>query len=314
METKLKKQIVDAARKYCGENRLGQDEIATIAGISPGYINSMFKGKETHKAGKDNEAIISDKTYRKLAQAIKFPLEKEYWETIETSQYLSIKATLITAKANGRTAMIIGSTGCGKTYTVNNFCIDYPVNTFRLTMSCLYTLQDVLNELCEKLKITTKGNKLHKMNRVIERLRNIKLEGGKPIIIFDEAENMGIALLKMLKGLYDGIKNYCSIVLIGTNQLTDKLNKLKTRDKDGIPQFCRRFKAGKVELKEVQKKEMAGFFENFGIADKNFIDLLLSMAENYGELNDYLEPAFKEADRLEQPLDIDLFRMIYDLK
>ena len=314
MNKDLKQQVAEAAIEYCNTNNLSQEDIAGMAGINLAYINGMFTGKHTHKAGKNKVLDIKDKYYISLAKTIGFALEKQYWNTVETSQYIDIRAALASAKVTGRTAMIIGDTGTGKTYTIDEFCQNYPTGTIRLTMSSLYTLNDVLNELCDKLKVPAKGSKLSKLQKIAGALKKMQLNKEKPIVILDEAENMGVSLLKMIKGLYDAIKGVCAIVLVGTSELTDKLDRMKEKGKPGMPQFCRRFKAGTIELKDIKQEALKSFLKELGINDADLISLLVELADNFGELNDYLEPALIEADKKGVELDVELFRLIYNLK
>ena len=253
METTVKQQIVDAAKDYVTNNQLTQEAIADRSGVNISYINAMFKGNFFIKAGAKN-VDIKESYFKKLAKAIGYTFEPVYWELIETAQYLQIYTELLDAKNSGRMKMIIGSTGCGKTYTVNRFVMDCPNNTYRITVSSLHDLNDIINELCELLNITPSGSRVSRLKKIASKLRGIKLENGKPILILDEAENLRLPALKMLKALYDAIKDFCSIVLIGTNQLPDKLDVLNEKNIEGIPQFCRRFKAGKRDIFDINKK------------------------------------------------------------
>src|SRR5690606_24446884 len=112
--------------------------------------------------------------------------------------------------------------------------------------------------------------------------------------------------------MYDGIVNHASIMLIGTPELIDKMERLKRKEKDGMPQFCRRFKAGTWTLPSIDKQaEFSKFFASVGIQDKGLRNLLYQVADNYGELHDYLEPALKKADQMGEELTEELFRLIY---
>jgi type II secretory pathway predicted ATPase ExeA len=69
----------------------------------------------------------------------------------------------------------------------------------------------------------------NRVDKIIAKLREIKMNGGQPIVIFDEAENLEISVLKMIKALFDALKDYCSLVMIGTPQLLEKLTNKKSK-------------------------------------------------------------------------------------
>ena len=311
MEQNVKHQIVEAVKNYMADNGLVQEAMADRAGVNVGYVNALLQGNYFVKV-KNKEIPVKDSYFVKLAKAVGYQVEKVYWHHVETCQYLQIQTELLDAKSGGRTKMIIGETGCGKTYTVDKFVFSYPVNTFRITVSDMHRLNDILEELCELMRIVPSGSRVSRLRKIAGKLKSIKDSGGKPIVIIDEAENLKLPALKMLKGFYDAIRAYASIVLIGTSQLTRKLEILEEKDVDGIPQFCRRFKAGKREIAEIRKDAMyAPFFES--IEDDHVRQLVETLASNYGELNDYLEPALRDADRSGCALNENFFRHLFGL-
>jgi hypothetical protein len=101
-------------------------------------------------------------------------------------------------------------------------------------------------------------------------------------------------------------------VLIGTDQLLNKIERLRGKNEDGMPQLYRRFKAGKREIRSINKETMfAPFLEK--IADENLRRMVTGLADNYGELNDYIEPALREAGHHGEPLTENFFRMLYKI-
>jgi DNA transposition AAA+ family ATPase len=310
MTLEQKQKLVADAAKYIADNKLSQRVFANSAGINPGYLNQMLNGKTTTKAG-DKEVEIADKYFVKLGEAIGSKPNDAVWGVLKTPQYKQISFELITAKETGSTRTIIGETGCGKTMVTDLFVKKYPQYTYRITASRMHNLTDIINELLHAMAIPELGSKASRMKKMIEFLKDIKHNGGNPCIIIDESENIKTPVFGLLKGLYDGVKNYCSITMIGTPELITKIESMKRREKDGMPQFYRRFKAGVRRIESIDKR-FPEFMEKY-VSDKGVARMLLDMCENYGELNDYLEPALKEAQRLGEPLTEDLFRKIYNL-
>jgi DNA transposition AAA+ family ATPase len=310
MQQTLKTQIVTAAKQYMELHKLSQNDLAKQAGINQGYLSLMLKEQFTTIVN-NKEVPIGDKWFAQLAEYIKYNLVVPVWKTVGTPQFVRIIDALVLSKATGRAAMVVGSTGAGKSYAVDAFLNKNPNHSYRITVSSLYRLRDIITELGELLGIEYAFSNKAKVDAVCKKLIDIKRTGGNPILIIDEGENMKMPVLHMVKALYDVLKNHCSIVIIGTEELLTKLIKMKTKGKDGMPQLYRRFKAGCVSLSDSQKFD--AFYSQLGIDDKGLQKLLNSLCENYGELNDYLEPALKHAQQQGQPLTEELFRLMYNL-
>jgi len=311
MELNVKTQIVDAAKNYAENNALSQEAVAEKAGMNISYVNAMFRGNFYLKLSNGKSVKIKDSYFRKLAKAAGHNFETVFWETVETPQYLQIYAELADAKRSGRAKMLIGETGCGKTYTIDRFINDNPVHVYRITVSDLYSVNDIVDELCELLNVTAAGRPVAKLKKIARKFNNIKLDGGKPVLIVDEAENLNKKALRAFKGLYDAVRDFCPIVLVGTGDLSDRLDKLNDKKEPGIPQFVRRFKAGRRNIISVDKRMFAPFFVR--VEDEDVRTLIETLSCNYGDLNSYIEPALREAAETKEELTEERFRFQFGL-
>lgn len=251
---------------------------------------------------------------------------KQFWHTEATIQFQEIIDTLTKCKRRGTTSLLIAPTGHCKTYSIDKFCEKNPEHTYRITVNNLYKLRDLIYELADMTgakpytihKQISRSHKLT-MDSIVKQLKNIKADGGKPIIIIDEGENMEISLLKVMKGLYDRLKDHCAIVLIGTHRLVGRMLNINERggslrQREALPELYRRFKAFHRNITPINKKrDFKAFFSKYIPAEKGLQNLLCELCENYGELHDYLTPALEEADEKGIPLTEDLFRIIYNL-
>lgn len=308
MKQDLNIKVSEALKEYAKEKELSQDQLSTVTGLNVSYINAILK-KETH-IGKTK---IKDTYYLSIAKTIGLNLEsKTYWQHQDTVQYQQIFTELLDAKVSGRPKMIIGATGCSKTYTVDRFLQQVPNETYKITLSSLFKLNDVLDELSDKFNIEHTYNKHNRLKKIGYRLWSKQIRGQQPVVIFDEAENATVPTLRMIKAFYDEAHPYCSIVLIGTPQLLKKLDKLREKDVDGMAQFYRRFKAGIREVKSISKsQDYKAFLDT--VEDKHLRTLISTMSDNYGELNAYLEYALREADRSGVPLTERFFSSLFAL-
>lgn len=300
--TNQKEQITQALNTYIAQHGISANEIVKRTGVNESYISSIRNGETT--VGKSE---IKDKWYLLLADFLGVKLQKEYWTMRETPQLYRMLATLEDAKENGTTNIVIGETGCGKTYISNLFIKANPIDTFKVVVGSLDTIGDLLDKVIDVLKIATPKTKSKKIGEIAKKLKQLKLEGQKPHLIFDECEYMKQPALCSMKELYDALFGICGITLIGTSQLIDNLEKLRKKNRAGIPQFYRRVKFGIRELPTIDRT-----FSDFlsDIEDKKLLNFLKSNCDNYGELHDVLVPAMKEADRTGNPLTEDFVRTI----
>lgn len=306
MENALKDRIMSAAADYLRNNGLTAAELCRRAGVSPSYFSTASGGKYTYQ-----NTEIGDIFFRKIAAAISFQLEVSYWQHVDTKQYMQTTNTLEEARDRCEARMILGETGCGKTYALDRFCGANPVGVYRVTVNDCDTLRDLLDELVKLLRIDTKAKNGSLLRCICRELRERAMRGERPILIFDEVENLKRTGIKALKAVYDGVRYVVPVVLIGTPEFDTALQSMKNKGVKGMAQFIRRFKAGQVALAPIDRR----FTEFMGqIKDESLRQLLSRLADNYGELHDYLERAIREAEELNEPLSVDLFRAIYNIK
>lgn len=310
MNIETKKQIAEAADKYIKEQGVSQNDLAKKDGIS--YLSRIINGYLTYMCPKEKiEKEIKDMYFESLAKHIGF--KKEYWHTVNNvPQFQDVISELIEAKENSVTRVIFGAPGSGKTFAVEKFYKVNPVATFVIT--CFRP--DKLKNLVEKIERAMNldsfdGDVPNRIDRINEALYIASRQGHKPVIIFDEAENLTATTLPAIKDIYDAVFRNCGIVLIGTNQLKKKLDKMKEKDKDGIPQLYSRLKAGFRHLNDIDRS-FDMFFKEFPV-NAEVKKTLLKYVENYRELNRYLEDAFRQADEMNLPLTDELFRQIHKL-
>jgi len=297
-----KQQITEALNDYIITHNISANEIVKRSGVNESYISSIRNGETTVC-----KSEIKDKWYNTIADFIGLKLTKEYWQMQETPQLMRMLSTLEDAKENGQTNIIIGETGCGKSYISDLFLRANPVDTFKIVVGSLDTIGDLLDKVIDILKIATPKTKSKKIGEIAKRLKQLKLEGHKPHLIFDECEYMKQPALCSMKELYDALIGICGITLIGTSQLIDNLDKLRKKNRSGIPQFYRRVKFGIRELPTIDRSYTM-FLES--ITDKNLRNFLKQQCDNYGELHDVLVPAMKEAERTGNELTEDFVRTI----
>ena len=306
-----KQQIVKAAQGYMSDKGISQNELAKLTGVNASYLSSIMKGVFTFTNSRTGEeSPIADKWFQAIADRIGLKLTKEYWPLVKTEQFVDIVKELTEAKESATTRIIVGETGCGKSYTVDRFRQAYPQGTYVVTCNQNDTISDLIRKMQKVLKVSFDGSVSYRIDRISMELSRIADNGQHPVLIFDEAEYLTVRGLLSIKTIYDYLKGICGIVMIGTTDILDKLERSKRRE--GMPQFIRRFKAGIRNVRPIDRT-FAKFFDGRGYT-KDLINLLRMNADNYGELADYLEPALREADAQGKPLTKEFFESMFYLQ
>lgn len=311
MKQEEKQAIAQAAVTYMKDKGLSQNEFCRHTGVNTSYMSNIVNGVFTFKnarTGKDSD--IDDKWFAAIADKIGYTLEKEYWPLVETDQFIDIAKELTEAKWSATTRILVGETGCGKSYTVERFTRAYPQGTYVVTCNKNDSITDLVRKIQTALRCNYEGSNSYKIDRISGELSRTYDCGYSPIIIFDEAEYLSVTGLLSIKTIYDYLRNMCSIVLIGTEDILNKLE--RSRKKEGMPQFIRRFKAGIRCIRPIDRT-FTPFLAGKGYS-KELCRLLHENADNYGELADYLEPAIREADRQGVPLTEDFFKSMFYLQ
>jgi DNA transposition AAA+ family ATPase len=312
MENTTKQEIVAALINYMDEHNMTQADVATRSKVRKEYISIMLKPDSNfmYDAG-GSQGFIPSKHFNAIADLVGYKTEKEYWQTQPTEQTAAILANLEDARNNHLTLTIVGETGSGKSYNARLFASKHPIDTFIITAGSSDTLGDLINKIVEELNLHSTGNsKSTKLRWIARKMEMLKNYNHKPMIIIDEAEYLKQAALCAMKELYDNLNEFCSLVFIGTEQIVDNIERLKKRNKSGIPQFHRRIKFGLRILPNIDRSYKLFISD---IEDRELKKFILRNCSNYGELHDVIVPATREADRLQVPLSMDLVRKVLNL-
>lgn len=305
MKTEIKHNITQALESYLVLHEMSANEFVKKFGINESYISNVRNKSFTIGATE-----IAPKWFEKIAQAIGYQLVKQYWKPVATNQMQFELSVLEDAKQSGTTNVIIGETGAGKSYVAKLFANQHPLDVFIVKVGSSDNLSDLIDKILEKAKIPHAKTKSKNINGIIKHMQKLKFDGQKPMIVFDESEYMKQPTLGMMKEFYDDLSGHCSLIMIGTDELLDNLDKLRKRKKAGMRQFYRRIKFGIRVLPNIDRS-FNGFLED--VQDKKLKAFLKANCENYGELHDCLVPAMREADRTGEELTEDFVRKVLNM-
>lgn len=311
METSLKDQISEGARRYLAETGASQRQLARLCDVNPSYLSNILNRVYECRTGKDKKVEIKEKYFRAIAAVVGIKTVVSYWPHINTPQYMEAMEALLDARERQCAKMILGETGCGKTYAVNTFCSRYPSDTVRLTVMGDDHVKDLVEGMADQLGIKPPRRTNSTLRKVCRELRAISDKGRKLTVVIDEAENTKGAGIKAYKAIYDATNGFCGFVLVATPEIEKNLTRFERHgNMNGIPQFRRRFKANTVRLSPVEHT-YADFLEQ--VSDPDLRHTLTALCDNYGELHDYLEPVLRETAERGIPLTDEFFRIKYKI-
>jgi type II secretory pathway predicted ATPase ExeA len=238
----------------------------------------------------------------------------QHWKGFLTLQRKEIVVALKEAKEHQKAILVISPTGLGKSDTVKLFLEQNPQDTFVITVGDSFKLEHVIHNMAQQVGAVVEphGYKAvphrDKLQAIADRLAEISIAGGYPVIILDEAENLKPSVLKTIKELYDAIIDYCGIVMIGTDQILDSLLNRRNKNRMSVPQLYRRFKAGIRNISALNKgRDFKAFFDCYIPNQPNIQAHLIERADNYGELHDFLEPVLRHCANKGVPVTEELF-------
>ena len=311
MKESIKQAISNGVQNYMDLHSINQITVARKANVPKEHLSSILKGVFTYSAGNDKVGDIPDKHFNNLAELIEFQIVKKLWRNRNTSQLTQMLAILEESKNEAFTRVIIGATGSGKSHIIDLYKRQNPADVFSVKVGHTDTLKDLLWKVAEALRVPKRTQKSQLIRDISLSLKALYHNGRKPQLIFDESEYMKTSALCSIKEFYDYLDKYCSIVLIGTDQLINEIDKLRRRDAKGIPQLYRRIKFGVRTLPQIDRR-----FEIFlkDIKDQNLRKFLQNKCENYGELHDVLVPCMIEAERLGDPLTLGLVKKVLNIE
>lgn len=310
MTNELKDNIIQALESYIKINNLNQDDVASLSGVNARYIIEMRKGNYSIKT-KDKEVFIANKYFNRVAELIGFQTEKQYWKTQATPQLKEILATLQDAKDNGEVAVLIGETGCGKTFSLELFKSKYRNEVFSIKVGSSDNLADIVDKMLTELRLPAeRKTKSAKLRQIAKHMKSLSENGLDPVFAFDESEYMKQPALCSFKELFDYLNEWCSLVLVGTSQLTENIDKLRKKNKAGIPQLYRRIKFRIRNLSPIDRR-----FQDFlNEVDNETAKWLRDNCDNYGELHDVLVPVMRESDRTGKKLNLEFLKIVLGLQ
>ncbi|MDZ4147845.1 MAG: AAA family ATPase [Flavobacteriaceae bacterium] len=300
-----KKEVVpQAIDRYLNENNVTQVALASLAGVDKAYVNQIAKGN-TH-IGK---ALIADKYYEAIAEAIGIKLDKTYWQHFNTFNFKQQILTFEQARAGKKRLGIDGDTGLGKTYAATIYKRRYPSRVFLVKCSGIENSKEFAVNIATEVGVTPIGTKGKIIKEVCKKLRML---GDNPILIIDEFENSKAGNIPTIKAIADELEGHAAVVIIGID-VQKMLQKGAERRKNGFIQTNRRWSFGWSFLDPSIGEDIRLICNELGILNKPAQNWLISRVKDFDSLKNICTTTLREAEKTDEEVSVALLNDLFPL-
>lgn len=269
-----------------------QSELARKTRISKANISHIASG-----GWKDR--VISDAQWQKLNSFF------GHTQHINTANFLNITNACQAAQKEKRTIGVDGYTGAGKSYALEAYSRKH-ANVFLIRCRRSMGVKSFIEETARQIGVKDSGRVYDIENRIIEKIESLSQPA---LIIFDECEYLKPAALDSIKTLTQELGGTCGIIVCGI--IKQWLERMATRDKQGMPQFLRRIGHSWVMMKEVKNSEIRKFCNDNNITDSEVINMMIRDCTNYDMLQRYVKDLTKVSVRAETPVNAQLYANLF---
>lgn len=199
--------------EFKAKSGMNQTQLARGIGTSPASISMYLNGTYADKGG--NYETIEPKIEAFLeVQESKAQREELVLGFVETKTTRRIAEVMRDAHEAGEIAVIYGQAGLGKTQAVKNYCEKHGAILIEANPS--FTALVLMKKLAASVKLPTSGT----LNDLFEETA-YRLGGSERLIVVDEAENLPLRALEIIRRLHD--ETGCGLVLSGMPRLVANL-------------------------------------------------------------------------------------------
>lgn len=210
INTALQQRLID----FKAKSGLNQTQLARGIGCAPAAVSMYLSGTYADKGG--NYETIEPKIEAYLdVQESKAQREELHINFVSTRTTRRIAEVMRDAHEGGEVAVIYGQAGLGKTQAVKHYCEQNPAAVL-IEANPSFTALVLMRKLATACKLVNTGSLNDLFEAVADRLR----DSGR-LIVVDEAENLPLRALEILRRLHDDTG--CGLVMSGMPKLVANL-------------------------------------------------------------------------------------------
>ena len=261
IDNSTKEQIKAQLSNFC-ENAGSANKAQVQLQVSGATISKMINGKHQD---------IADDMWRKMAAKLGMSLVEE-WKHAETTPYRVFTWVFNDSQRYANVYGVTCEPGSGKTYTLDRYRTSYP-NVFyakcQRKSSESEMLINILSSMGKKASNRHVHYLLNEVLKVVERVET-------PVIIIDELEKVPPNTLFAVIDLYNLLEHKCGIVLLGTPNLKERVERGVRLGKMCFNELHSRIGGRFIEVPAPTTKDGAAVVLANGIANQLEINKILN--------------------------------------
>lgn len=274
MNAGIKKELQALVNEWLEQGEgYTQTELSRKTGVQKTYLSLIANGKY-------DDRHPSDQQWHKLQRFFKHTV---HWNTPE---YEQIIGACRRAQQEAIRVGVDGYTGLGKTYSLNRYAKQ---NTDVYLVMCRPSMgvRAFIMEVAKAVGIERPTGDVYSLECAI--VDKVERNPRQALLIFDEAEYLKPKSWNSLKTLCDLLEGKIGIVVSGI--IREQIEKLASRNKQGMPQIRRRFSHKWLSLPSISSAVVRKIAKDSGITDRHALDWLKTNVESYDALRAIIEDA-----------------------
>ena len=213
MTNKVNEALQQKLAEFKAKSGMNQTMLARGIGVSPASISMYLNDTYAAKGGKYETIEPKIEAFLEVQES-KAQREELVLGFVETKTTRRIAEVMRDAHEAGEIAVIYGQAGLGKTQAVKNYCEKHGAILIEANPS--FTALVLMKKLAASVKLPTSGT----LNDLFEETA-YRLGGSERLIVVDEAENLPLRALEIVRRLHD--ETGCGLVLSGMPRLVANL-------------------------------------------------------------------------------------------
>ncbi len=202
------------------------------------------------------EGTLTDPEWIRLSRKLKIDVHERKWNLARTDVFTMIEEDILFCKEHSKAKICVDECGIGKTFTAK-----YLSKTLK---NCFYVDASQGKTIVLFTKILSEAiglNSLGKHNEIKEDIKWYLKMIEKPIVIIDEAGDLGQVTMQEIKEFWNATEGYCGWYLMGADGLKYIIDKGIKLKKPGFKEIFSRFSERYTTTVPIGKEDKMRFYK-----------------------------------------------------
>lgn len=218
----------DFDRKKAKDSRQNKVRHANWLGIHPSVYSRMMNGETAR--------VLSEGEWVRIGAELQVDYSGLDWKTARTATTSLITAQLQYCKEHSMSAIFCDDKGIGKSYSAKVFRLQEP-NVAYVDCSRNHTKRELIRAIARAFGFDYRGKLMDVKAGLIDNILTLD----RPLLILDEAGDLGYQAWLEIKSLWNALEYMCGFYMMGANGLKAKIDRHISNYKVGYEEIFDRF-------------------------------------------------------------------------